>query len=226
MYRLACTIFHTTVRLHEKHWRYLYGLGMKIRIFTLFLVLGAISVGNAGEPISNWPETQSFVATCEAQGTRRYDHLTNLSGELVTREWSKNEKFFTDGPWEVFSYKSGDSYVHLLKTDTRAKIVARFPNLLIANHSSEGTRGISVWSYAMNLHLNEIVAAQTNASGSNGEDKDKVMAGLKARIVQLKCDFQYPRTQSEVHNDIWVQTLGFSVYIYMPVLASQFQFQF
>lgn len=137
------------------------------------------------------PQLPSFIATCYAGETRRYDYFTDYNGNVVAEEWSENEKFLNKDAWEIFSYESGDNFVSLFKANAKASIVARYGYLIIASDPFEALGGVGVWSYAINLHLDKIVATSTHTEGMSLQKKDKAATGLKARIVQLQCEFEY-----------------------------------
>ncbi len=127
-------------------------------------------------------EPRSFNATCIDKQTHGYRANTDLTGErMLPDTWSTDEKFI-GGHFETFRYISGQNSVHLTKRNLNAPIVAKTSNTIIFVDVHQAETAISLWSYAVNLRIKKIVGTQVNAFENFG-------TGLKARVVELQCEF-------------------------------------
>ena len=148
------------------------------------LMLSCILVGLTFIPMPAHSQViPSFVATCEDIDTHGYRSGTDINGKRLDPEWSTDEHFGGD-TFETFTYKKGDNYVYLLTTDHKARIVQRREKILILVEDWWNTGGSGVWTYVINLEVEEIVAAEITGS-------DIIGSGVKGRVVQLDCDFTY-----------------------------------
>jgi len=157
----------------------------------LFLSPGAGHAQSAKPSL--WPATPSFFATCDAGETRRYDKFYDLEGKLMwDEEWSENDQFLgVKGAWEVFHYSSGNDYVSLLKTGTKARVIARYPMMMIVIDPYEAVGAIGAWAYSINLHIPDMVAIEIKSEGTPDTRVDRTLAGLNGHIVALDCNFEF-----------------------------------
>ena len=102
---------------------------------------------------------------------------------MLPDEWSTDETFPGDH-WETFKYTQGQDFVILQKTNKRLPIVASYEGGIVIVEVSVGASAVSVWSYAINLKMQRIVASQVNSYAVFG-------TGIKGRVVQLECTFRF-----------------------------------
>lgn len=118
-----------------------------------------------------------FVAVCDADGVHAYRNSTNISGEPMGAEWTTGETFA--GKFR-FSF-DGET----VEVDGKeAVLISWNGNVLTALTAGISEDAASVWSYAINLDLEEIVGAQVNAYRVLG-------TGIKTRAINFKCEFDY-----------------------------------
>lgn len=94
-------------------------------------------------------------------------------------EWSENENFFT--PDWAFSYKGGDR-IEIAGKEYNALVFT--PELIFTIEPSEGPIGASLWTYAINLAMKEVVATEINSSVGGAPQ-------IKARIVTFDCKWSF-----------------------------------
>lgn len=119
----------------------------------------------------------AFSAECTDKAVHAYRYYTGLDGSIAKDYWSKGEKF--NGKW-TFIYTGGK---YLVIDNEKIHIVAEVQNNLVAIDPTEGFDGASVWSYAINLDVKKIVAAQVQTDGPF------LGSGVKTRSVELECEF-------------------------------------
>ena len=122
-----------------------------------------------------------FTAVCKADGVHGYRHSTDTNGKLMPVEWSDDESFFDD--W-TFVYDGSDT----LTLDGKEIVLLTKGQLIFAVDAATSEIAGSVWSYALNLDINEIVATQVNAFNS-------YVVGVKARVVSFNCEFMEHKAQ-------------------------------
>ncbi len=178
-------------------------MGTTIHVsFPLMILLATTSgVAHANPP---------FAATCQDVLTHGYRDATDLFGKPTGESWSTDEHF--NSIWK-FIYKGGED---IAIDDKHAYVVVEHPGVLIAIEG--GTSGVAsgVWSYAIHLGMERIVASQVNAFGSFA---DTGLKGVKARSVNLKCAFAFHTDQPPPIASNWedivrqaqtrLKTLGF-----------------
>ncbi|MGP1397358.1 MAG: hypothetical protein ACTS3R_17785 [Inquilinaceae bacterium] len=128
-------------------------------------------------------DNPAFDASCTDVRTHGFRDETNIVGERRTKDWTVTEMF--NSTW-TFRYRSGGVIV----VEGRGiPIVATLPGVIIAVDRAAGDFGASVWSYAINLHLKSITAAQVNGNVMIGETFKQV--GVKSRVIELDCAFTF-----------------------------------
>jgi hypothetical protein len=120
-----------------------------------------------------------FSAICTTDESRRYDSAYAYDGSRLEPEWSENENFYT--PDWAFSYKGGDT-IEIAGKEYTALLFG--PELIFAVEPSVGSVGVSLWTYAINLKMKEIVATQVNSSIG-------AAPLIKARIVTFDCKWSF-----------------------------------
>jgi len=118
-----------------------------------------------------------FVAVCDADGVHAYRNSTNISAEPMGAEWKSGERF--SGKWR-FAFDGKKIQVD----GKEAVLISWNGNVLTAISAVVLEDAASIWSYAINLDLEEIVGAQVNAYRTIG-------TGIKTRAVNFKCRFDY-----------------------------------
>lgn len=118
-----------------------------------------------------------FIAVCEADGVTAYRHSTDMSGKDMGAEWSRGEKF----PGKFRFNFDGQK----MEIDGKQAAVMYWNGvLLVALDGGDSDAAVSLWSYAFNLDLEEVVGTQVNAFRTIG-------TGIKARVANFTCDFTY-----------------------------------
>ena len=148
---------------------------MRRIILLVFIIL--LSILRA--QIVHAQEESGFTAICTTDKSRRYDSGYAYDGSRMEPEWSENENFFT--PDWAFSYKGGDR----IEIAGKEHPVAVFsPELLFAVEQTSGISGASMWTYAINLEMKELVATyvQSNIGGA---------PQITARIVTFDCKWSF-----------------------------------
>lgn len=121
---------------------------------------------------------EGFTAICDADGARAYRHGKGLAGQEEPPEWSSDEDFATS--WR-FTFDGEEN----LQVDGKKVLIAFWNgSILTAVDPANNNAAASIWTYAFNLDLQEIVATQVNTYRSIG-------TGVKARLVKLKCRFSF-----------------------------------
>ena len=105
--------------------------------------------------------------------------MTDLAGKPMKAGWTTNECF--GGSWN-FVYSGGDS---IIIDGKQVIILTQHPGVLIAGDIASGAFASSIWTYAINLGLETIVASQVNAYG-HPTIPDK---GVNVRALSFKCKF-------------------------------------
>ena len=119
----------------------------------------------------------SFTAVCDADGVHAYRHDLNMAGDDMGANWSTGEKF--PGKFR-FSF-DGEN----LEIDGKQAAVLYWNGIvLVAMDGGTTDSAASIWTYAINLDLEEVVGAQVNAFRNIG-------TGVKARAMNFKCEFSY-----------------------------------
>lgn len=139
---------------------------MLIRIATVFF--SAIIAGNASA-------AEKFAFTCAPVDGYAFRSSEDINGKKMPDEWTKE----TGLPTIKISYP-GSGEIALIDGKQHMAIVEE-QNLIILEYSSNG-QAQSLWSYAVNLKLREVTAAQVNSAVVFG------MGSLKSRAVQLRCN--------------------------------------
>ena len=135
-----------------------------IKCALIFLVIFGAKA-SANEP---------FNFTCKPVDGHAFRSNEDINGNKMPDEWTRE----TGLPEIRISYPgSGDT---ALIDGKQNMAIVEGTNIIILEYASNG-QSQSLWSYAVNLKLREVVAAQVNTSFVFG------MAGLKARAVQLRC---------------------------------------
>lgn len=126
-------------------------------------------------------ETESvkpFSAVCTDKHVAAYRYALDIEGkEVKGNGWSSGEKFIS-GEWKILY--SGGKYVTL--DGKKIPIVARAGANLIFAKPGIALFGADIWSYAVNLKLKKVVAAQVHSFDGLGD-------GIKTRSIELKCKF-------------------------------------
>ena len=118
-----------------------------------------------------------FTAVCDADGVHAYRHDTTMSGDDMGAEWTSGEKFA--GKWR-FTFDG-----ERIEIDgEEAGLLFWDGNVLAATTGDSTDSSVSIWTYAINLDLEDIVAAQVNAYRVMG-------TGIKTRAVNFVCEFTY-----------------------------------
>jgi hypothetical protein len=127
-------------------------------------------------------DNPKFLATCRDETTHGYRAETDISGNPMEEAWTTNERF--DSAW-TFQYDGGGQ---ILIDGKRGRVLAQHPGVLILSDVpfSNGI-GAGVWTYAVQLGIQKIVASQVNAHGG----LDRSIHGVKARSTNLACEFQF-----------------------------------
>jgi hypothetical protein len=85
----------------------------------------------------------------------------------------------------MFQYDGGDQ---IFIDGKRGRVLTQHPGVLILSDvSSSNGIGAGVWTYAVQLGMQKIVASQVNAHGG----LDRPMRGVKARSTNLICEFKF-----------------------------------
>jgi len=135
--------------------------------FFVFCVL-AVTVNQAGA-------AERFDLTCSPVDGYAFRSSEDINGRKMPDEWTKE----TGLPVIRISYP-GSGEVALIDGKQNMAIVED-QNLIILEYSSNG-QAQSLWSYAVNLKLREVTAAQVNSAVVFG------MGSLKSRAIQLRCN--------------------------------------
>jgi hypothetical protein len=127
-------------------------------------------------------ENPKFVATCTDVSTHGYRAGTDISGVPFEEPWSTDERF--NATW-TFQFDGGDQ---ILIDGQRGHLLAQHPGVLILS-DVPGSNGIGagVWTFAIQLGMQKVVASQVNAYGSF----DPPDRGVKARSTNLTCRFEF-----------------------------------
>ncbi len=141
----------------------------------LCAVLPLVSGASKADDLS-----RPFTAECKATGVHAYRFEVTRSGTVTARGWDVGERF--GRPW-VFRWVPPDN----LMLDGESLIIASKKDEVLSaiDQWTEAPLGVGVWSYAINVPLRSVVAAQVNAfSGAFGR-------GVKTRSVEFECSFRF-----------------------------------
>ena len=140
-------------------------------LFILTLFVAGVTFADSINP--------PFSATCECAGVHAYRAGTDFLGKLMKESWSIDERFFSK--WN-FVYAGGET---IIIDGVEAPIFVQRPGVIIAGNPAVALMGAGIWTYAIHLRLEKIVASQVNAYGFASSNSK----GVKARVVNLDCDF-------------------------------------
>jgi hypothetical protein len=141
-----------------------------IRALSLGMLTSFFCLANAFS--QNNPPT--FTALCEDVETHAFRSTILADGKKMMG-WDDDEKF--GGTWS-FEYRGGEV---MIVDGEPLPVIGSNPNLLLVLGYGDNLYAVSLWSYIVNLHTEEIAASQVNAFGE----------GIKSRSVQLTCIFSY-----------------------------------
>ena len=119
---------------------------------------------------------ESFTAVCFDARTEGYRREIGIDGGQLADGWSENERF--GGKW-LFEYKGGPE---ALVDGKPAEVLGSTEDVLVIASVAKSSSAVSAWTYVIHTKLEAIAASQVNGHSSLG-------AGVKARSVQLKCEF-------------------------------------
>lgn len=127
-------------------------------------------------------ENPKFTATCKDLLTHGYRDGTDVQGNPMEESWSTDERFNTS--W-TFQYGGADE---ILIDGKRGRVVTQHPGVLIVSDVSDSNgTGAGIWTYAIHLGMQKIVASQVNAYGGfSPPDR-----GVKARSTNFTCRFEF-----------------------------------
>lgn len=129
-------------------------------------------------------ENPAFVATCMDEATHAYRAGTDILGADIEEAWSTDERFHST--W-TFQYDGGDQ---VLIDGKRGRVLAQhYGVMILSDEPSSNGVGASVWTYAVQLGMQKIVASQVNAYGGFGRPN----RGVKARSTNLSCRFEFKK---------------------------------
>ena len=118
---------------------------------------------------------EMFNFTCSPVDGYAFRSGEDISGKKMPDEWTKETGLPTikiSYPWSgEFALIDGKQHMAIVEEQ----------NLIILEYSSNG-QAQSLWSYAVNLKLREVTAAQVNSAVVFG------MGSLKSRAIQLRCN--------------------------------------
>ena len=119
--------------------------------------------------------TEKFKMLCKAQEGIGYRYDTDLNGAPMNEKWTSETGFSSD--W-LFEYPGTGDDIFI---DNKAALGFLSAKTAIAIEYAENNNAQSVWSYAINLQINRVVASQvnTNIFGS--------ASGMKTRSIVLGC---------------------------------------
>lgn len=119
---------------------------------------------------------ESFKFSCAAEKGIGYRFDTDFSGKSMGAEWSQETGFNSDWTFEYPGY-GDDVFI-----DGKPALGFVGNKTVMALEFSENEFGQSLWSYAINLQLDRVVAAQVNTANLTN-----VSGSMKARAIPLKC---------------------------------------
>jgi hypothetical protein len=123
-------------------------------------------------------EIRNFTARCKDKRVEAYRFSIGVDGKVSDDYWSRGEKFNSE--W-VFQYIGGNEIV--LDNKSHSIIAKSGPCFSFAVFSQDPF-GVSIWTYAINVGIKSVVAAQVQASIG-------IVDGTKTRAVELDCDFDF-----------------------------------
>jgi hypothetical protein len=125
-----------------------------------------------------WSDSGSsgFQASCRAKEVHGYRRDSGVGDQPEDGRWSTEDEF--SGPF-IFSF-DGET----LHVNGESTVRLHWDGVLLSALSAgENEHATSVWTYAVNLGMGEIVGTQVNAHRFAG-------SGIKARAVQFSCEFR------------------------------------
>ena len=138
----------------------------------------ALTVLAIGLPFPVYAE--SFTGLCKDDVGKGFRNETDLSGMPSVRDWTEDENF--GGTWR-FHYDN--SKTELMIDGKPTVMIVRDGKQMIALQFSQNETAVSLWSYAINLNLEEVVASQVNSFNMGPWN------GLKSRAISFTCNFTY-----------------------------------
>jgi len=127
-------------------------------------------------------ENPKFTAICTDVVTHGYRASTDISGVPMKETWSTDERF--DSAW-TFQYDGGDQ---IIIDGRKGRLLAQHPGVLIASNEPSSTGwAAGVWTYAIQLSMQRVVASEVNAYGGF----EQPIKGVRARSINLSCRFEF-----------------------------------
>ena len=139
-----------------------------MRIIVSFIIGGMVFLSSLASA------NEAFNFTCKPVDGYAFRSDEDINGNKMPNEWTKE----TGLPTINIAYPGSGEYA--LIDGKRHMAIAEGTNVIVLEYASNG-QSQSLWSYAVNLKLREVVAAQVNTSFVFG------MGGLKTRAIQLRC---------------------------------------